>query len=483
MPAIQPALRIYDDTFDDKSYTDVNRLANAMLTQADILSPIVTNLFGRMSDRFPLMLLTEGRNKIKPVKSVDGAFKIPIMGKPKKSSTTTKSFYVDGDTPGKGKTEFKLAFADRWFERDYTIESPGPDFVQAKIVDNPEQDGDSWVYTLRITGSSFGEYCPYKFTKPGVKWSRMYAVVGISGSRGNASRNQAPGMMQNQVSFLRKSYEYKGNVQKKVMVMEIPTGSGSTKYWCEWEAYLRGLEWKEECENNLWYSRYNRDADGLIHDKDINSGEIAPQASGVLEQIPNSSTYSFLTEEKLKRTMRDVFFNSAAGTKKNIEIFVGTGSREAVDTALKGAIKGLTLVDSKFVGGEGSSLVYGSYFSTYRHVDGHTATIRYMPILDNGTRAEKAELHPISGLPMTSYDIYFLDMSDIDGEANIMYLAEEGREDMEVFVPGLTIPDGFTANGAMRASDIDGSSIHFAKSLGSHIKNPINAFKMTCDLS
>lgn len=482
MAAINESLRLYEDTYDEKSYTDVNRLANALLTQADTLSPIVTRLYGSMSKRFPLMLLTEGRNKIRTVKSADGLFKVPIMGKPKKTSLVTKYFYTTGDTPGKGKSEFLVGFSDRWFERDYMIESPTG--TQCKIVTDPRQEGDTWIYTLRIMGKTFTEYCPLTELTVGKRWAKMWAPVGISGSRGNASRNQAPAMMQNQTSFLRKSYAYKGNVQNKVMVISIPTDSGNVEYWCEWEAYMRALEWKEECENALWYSKFNRDdVTNEIHDKDINSGEVITMSSGMLEQIPNTSTYSYLTEDKMKRTMRDVFYNSTGDIKK-IEIFVGTGSREEVDNALKNSIKGLTLVDSKFLQGNGpQDLVFGSYFSTYRHVDGHMATIRYLPLLDYGARAEKANRHPITNLPMTSYDIYYIDMSTIEGESNVTYVAEEGREDMEVFVPGLTIPKGYSGNGAMRASDADQSSVHFAKSLAVHMKNPINSFKLTCDLA
>ena len=154
MAAINEKLRLYDETFDDKSHTDVNRLANALLTQADILSPIVTRLYGDMSNRFPLMLYTEGMGRIRTVKSVDSLFKVPVMGKPKKYSVIGKNGYISTDVVGKGKGEFFLYFVDRWFERDYIIQSPSG--IKAKIIAHPDQEGDYWKYTLKIFGSNLG---------------------------------------------------------------------------------------------------------------------------------------------------------------------------------------------------------------------------------------------------------------------------------------------------------------------------------------
>lgn len=486
MAAVNPKLRIYPDSFDEKSYTDVNRLSSAMLTQADILSPVVTKLFGKLDSRFPLMLSTEGRGAIKTIKSGDTLYKWPVMGKPKKSSVVAKTFYTTGDQPGRGKSEFKIAMVDRWFERGYQIESPDTSSL-ATIIDNPTQDADgTWVYTCKLTGSSQASFVPLTQLLPGKRWGQMFSVVGISGSKGRASRNQAPSMLNNQLSLLRHSYVYKGNVQNKVMVISIPTSNGVATYWSEWEAYLNTLTWKEECENNLWYSRFNRDTDGNITDKDIDSGEIMPMAAGMLEQIPNSSTYSYLTEEKISRTIRDVFYNSMAQDKKNIEIYVGTGSREEWNKGLKNALLavGLQATSDKFVGGAPNSdnLVYGSYFGTYKHVDGHTATVKMLPLLDHGVRADKAPKHPVTGLPITSYDMYFIDQSNIDGQLNIQYVAEEGRQDIEFVVPGATMPKGY-GNSIVRATDEDGSSVQHMKSLGVCGKCMTNSFKLTCDLA
>ena len=40
-------LRLYEDIFNAEGMTDENSLANALLTQPDVLSPVITHLAGK----------------------------------------------------------------------------------------------------------------------------------------------------------------------------------------------------------------------------------------------------------------------------------------------------------------------------------------------------------------------------------------------------------------------------------------------------
>lgn len=485
MAAVNSKLRLYEDTYDEKSYTDVNRLSNALMTQADIISPIVTRLYGSMDSRFPLMLLTEGKNKIKYVKSAEGQYKAAVIGKPKKTSTIVRSVYTTGDKPGLGKSEFKIVMADAWFDRDHDImNSSRTSQYILKITEKPKKVQDGYEYTVKLLGNYSSGYIPVTEIAAGKRWSKFGSNVGISGSKGNSARNQAPSQVANQTNFLRFSYNYAGNVQNKVVYFDLPTSNGTTKVWTEWESYLHQLQFKEECENTLWYSQYNRDVNNMISDHDINSSEIITMGSGLLEQIPNESTYSILSEQKIKQVVRDVLYTADPSQKKDIVLWTGVGGKEEFHNAMLKSLKalGLQATTDKFVSGTGSEMVYGAYFGQYKHVDGHVISLRSLPMLDKGAKAEAADKHPLTGLPITSYDMYFVDMSTIDGEPNVQYVAEEGRQDIECFVPGLTIPKGY-ADTRLRATDLDASSVHYAKSLGIHVKNPINCFKLYCDLA
>jgi hypothetical protein len=76
----------------------------------------------------------------------------------------------------------------------------------------------------------------------------------------------------------------------------------------------------------------------------------------------------------------------------------------------------------------------------------------------------------------------FLDMSVYDGEANIIQTSMEGREFLRWAVAGATIPNGFSGND-LRASDVDGASVHFMKMCGIQIKRATNCFDLSCTLA
>lgn len=483
--AIFEDLRLYADTYNAEGYSSVNHLSKGLATQSDILNPIVTHLYYTSanygSKNFPLSFLTEGMKNMRAIKSADMSYKTYILGKPKKTSTVASNLYSASDKPGQNGTEFTIVFADRWFSKSQTL-NWGRD-VQVRVQRDPVKKGSNYEYSVVLITNDKAEFCPVEALQAGVRWSRGIHKVGIEDSVGVEHRSQSPGMMMNQLSLVRNTYKIKGNVENKVMVFEIKADNKVMKYWCEWELFMNGLDWKERCEDDLWNSRYNRTADGEILNRDDDSNQVIPSGAGLIQQIPNEDTYSFMTTEKLKQVVRDVLFNASDSTQRRIEVFTGLGGLEEASDAMANAAASLSLVDDgRFVEGKGNNLVYGAYFKTFRHIDGHTVTFRYLPLLDNGSVAQASEKHPKTGLPMESYSMYFVDMSTYDGEANVQYVYEEGRKDREFVVPGASVPKGY-GDTPFRATSRDASTMEWMKTQGICIKRPTNCFKLFNDLS
>jgi hypothetical protein len=98
--------------------------------------------------------------------------------------------------------------------------------------------------------------------------------------------------------------------------------------------------------------------------------------------------------------------------------------------------------------------------------------------MDNGIMADVSELHPIDGLPLESYNMYCIDNSTYDGEKNIQYVSESGREEVNKVVAGMAaLPEGYNET-LYISSDIDASSIEWMKTQGIAIKKPTNCFKL-----
>lgn len=486
-------LQLYEATFNDQEFSSSNNLTRALQTQSEWLSPLVTNAFGSSAmygkRNFPLSFATEGRNQMKRVSTTDLSYKWPVLGKPKKTSNIARQLYASTDRPGRGHTKFKAVFADRWFYRSQTVYSPSR--LECRVQSDPIQKTDGWEYEMVLISRSKTAYVPVSDFDFGKSWGQGLAKVGKERSQGVEHRSYNPFVLNNQLSVVRDSYKLAGNIKNKVMVIEIRVDGQTFKLWTQWEMYQRQLQWKEKCETDLWYSIYNKDADGVVHTIDEDSGEVVPSGAGLLEQIPNEDSYSILTTKKLESVVTDVFYNATDSDAVNVEIYTGTGGFREASKAMELASRSFQLVDSHFVNDSSQSfgmdkrtgmshnkfLMFGAYFNLYRHIDGHTVTFKMLPMMDRGVFADIQGSHPIEGLPIESYNMYIVDNSTYDGMNNLQYVTETGREDVNFIVAGAASIPG-QEDPLFRSSSVDASTIEWIKSQGIAMMRPTNTLKL-----
>lgn len=482
MATHNPILELYPATFNDKEYTSTNHLSKALLTESQWLAPFVTHAYGTSAEfgnrNFPLSFITEGMGNVKRIDSTDLSYKMAIIGKPKKTSTVASSVYISSDTPGRGHTKFKMVFQDRWFYKSLSVYSPSK--IECRVQSDPKQTtGGAWEYEFRIMDPSANAYVPVNDCLAGAVWGGSVAKVGLERSKGVESRSYAPFTVTNQLALVRDTYKLAGNVKNKVMVLEIRADGKTFKYWTQWEMFLRQLDFKEKCETDLWNSTYNKDDQGVIHVSDEDSGVPVPSGAGLLQQIPNQDSYSILTTAKIQSLITDIFFNASDADKVDVEIYTGTGGLREASRAMQTAANAFTLVDTKHITeGKDGMLQFGGYFNVYKHIDGHTVTFKKLNISDKGVMANISSRHPIDDLPLESYNYYCVDNSTYDGQKNLQYVSEGGREEVNKVVQGMSAaPDGYN-DSLYASSDIDATSVEWMKTQGIFITKPTNCFKM-----
>lgn len=478
---------IYRDKFDGNGYTNENSLANALLTRPDKLNPVITHLAGEESKKFPLTFMTEGqKGGYKTIELNDIQYEWDVIGRLKKGDKIVSTTYGAGDKPGLNFTPFYITFENNWLKDQYTVVSPNG--IQARIMKRPDQAGTHYVYQFVLITTDPSASVPLSELVAGMVWvMEGGASVSQSFSMGNESNVQMPGKMKNQISILRKSYRWGGNLKNKTVEVEfnIP-GSGKTKYWMAFEEWQHMLNWKQDCEEHYWYSTYNRLADGSIPLKDPVSGLPIPIGAGVDNQIPNRDTYSFLTYKKIKETVGDVMYGAVDSEKMNVTLYTGIGGMEEFSDAIQDKALGFTqIIGDKFVKGDGRNLSLTGFFTSFQHIDGHVINVRHLPLLDYGSRAENSPKHPVSGKPLTSYTMYFIDDSTYDGEPNVQMLTERGRSMLRKMIRGMA-PMGVnetSGNNEYIATEKDEASVHFLSAKGICIRKNTHCFKLTCNLS
>ena len=467
--------------YNDSQMTDMNSLANALLSKPTELSPIITHLAGKDDKRFPLSFLTEGVGNVKSIDRLEYEYRVAthrLRTRPVATTNSTANLGLGGAT-------FELEFPDKHFVFPYVIVSQAG--TQARIMKEPVQTagGTSWTYTLQLVNPSATASLAAADATLGALWAQMYAPVGVDFSRGNASNWESPGLVRNKLTTVRKSYHMSGNAKDYVAEFSLPTKGGSTtKLWMDYEEYLHMLDFKEECEMYYWYGEKTYDANGHTYMKDEN-GQPVIIGPGLLQQIVNTDTYSTMTETKLKNIIGDLFYGMTDASKKQVTLYTGTGGAREFDEALKTHFSGNTwkMADqSKFITGSGRSLGLTGYFNSYEHVDGHSVNVVKLPLFDHGAVAQARSKHPTTGYSLESYRMVFVDQSNYDGQNNLQMISKKGRESMRWCVAGSVVPRGFDSTSA-RASDVDGASVHMLKTAGIALKRFDTSIDITCTAS
>lgn len=480
---------VYHDRHDAKGFTNENTLANALLTKPDKLNPVLTHLMGREDKRFPLSFMTEGqRGGVKQIEINDVQYSWDTFKRLKTTDSIVSTTYSGTDSVGIGFSDFYVTFKTAWLKQQRTVESPNG--TRARIMGKPIQNGAHYQYTLRLIGVDSQETVDISQLQAGVLWGTVGgASVSESYSKGNESNVTAPGKMKNQISFIRKSYEIGGNLSNKTVEVQFNINGKKTNYWIDFERWQHMIDWKQTCEEEYWYSKYNRDAQGVITLTDPDTNLPIPMGAGLLDQIPNEDTYGKLTADKIKRTVADVMYGATDTGNMDIVLYTGEGGAEEFDTAMKDEASGFSLVSNanvgdKFVTGSGRSLSYGAYFTQYQHVDGHTVTLKKVPLFDHGGRAAISPKHPVTGKPLESYRMVFLDQSIYDGERNVQMVTQKGRAMRTGVLQGMAKLPGidFKGNNGMNiATDQDKSSVHFMSAKGVGIRRNTHCFQLECE--
>jgi len=473
-------MQITKQIFNDQVATATN-LSQALLAEPEKLTPAIIHLAGREDQRFPLSFLSQGLKNGKSIKTVAYDYKVMVRFRKTRPLIATTG---GGSTVGGGFAQFELVFPDRWFIKDYIIVSESG--TQVRIMSEPVAKSGGYAYSCQIVDSSASAVVAINDLKAGAVWGQMFAPVGLDFSRGNRSVTQAPATVRHFLTTVRKSYQISRTGSTYVANFQFTLKGGrKSNMWMDWEEYTHMLNFMEECEMMYWYGKRNYDVNGTptMYDENNQPIYIGP---GLLNQIETKDTYSIFTEEKLKNLIGDLFYGMTDGQNRVLTIYTGTGGKREFDTAIKSYLSANEFSkfnDGVFVDGSGRSLTFGSYFTTYRHVDGHTLNIVHLPLFDNGAKAQAARKHPVTGFSIESYRMVFVDSSRYDGENNIQMVSLAGSEMKKWVVAGSIVPKGYGSESTqMRATDQDGASVHFLKSGSVVLKRYDTSIDLQCDL-
>jgi hypothetical protein len=283
---------------------------------------------------------------------------------------------------------------------------------------------------------------------------------------------------------MRLSYDITGDAYSSVMVIAMKDQkSGKTSYlWSDYQEWRALRQWFQTLDRYLVYSKFNANADGTTDLKGTN-GRPVYIGAGLLEQIApaNKQTYTTLTADLLEEYLFNLSYNLLGQGERKFVALTGEMGMKEFDRVLREKASGYQLIDTKFVTGSGQNLTLGGQFVTYKMLNGIEITLKHFPFYDNTVYNRK--LHPVSGKPLESYRMTFLDFGMRDGEANIQKVVRKDREMVQWYTGGSVAPGSGHAKSiqTLRSNAKDGYSVHFLTEQGIMVKDPTTSGELIMD--
>lgn len=478
--------------FDDRGYSNEETIAHLALSKPSEINSILTYTYGMDDDRFPLTFLTEGQGQIGVVDIPDVEWTWKTMGR-MKFNDYVLFFNESNTTPGKGGAMFDVEFATHWFIEQYGLIAPDG-HTQVRIMKDlgPGAHG-GYLYRLKLTNPDPNAFVASANLAKGMYWGMSAPTIPQSYSKGNRSNVMGPGKMKSQLEFHRYSKEIAGNLSNQIVTYEFKTKSGgTTNLWINEEMRQHDITIRVMDEERLWFAEYNRLEDGTITLLDPDNGQPIPHTAG-MQQICREANYEtygeFLTINKIERSIGDILDKQSDTGTMEVVLAAGKGFMDDFDKAIRedARTEGFaTPLGDKMIEDFNGGLSYGKYFRRYKTIDGHIITVKHLSMADKGTLADldriNGNIHPRTGLPMSSHQAFMIDMSTYEGVRNVRKVRQKGQIYHQGVIKGLTpIPASWGAVPTNSIStEVDASRYEIKNSYGLQVNNAEKMMQIKC---
>lgn len=374
------------------------------------------------------------------------------------------------NTPGKYKKPFRIKLDDDWYEPGDVIH-PGTSSkkYQCRIMSERQPHGKGWAYTVRLISDDPQAFLPTQYLKSGQQWGKMYSQYEEAAEQSGSTQFSMPIAMRNRMSKYRKKYKVTDYASTEVLAVGIPDSNGKVhKSWMRYADVEYWMQWYRELERGYWYSR---SADTVIGA----NGRPVRMGPGIQEQLEDSHVhrYTHLTTKLIEEYLMDIFYSRVKpGKGRQIKGFTGEFGmlqfHRAVEEWQKksGFVKNVEVYSDKVKSEyHENALEAGYQFVKYNMANGSSLELVHNPLYDD--RDINFEIDPVTGYPVESQRITFLDFTGESAKSNIKLMNKKDGFAF-TYIEGLYGPYG-PKNGGSSAHSGSYYEMHVEKSCGVHI--------------
>jgi hypothetical protein len=372
--------------------------------------------------------------------------------------------------PGQFKSTFKLKLDENWFVAGDVL-TPGASnkAFQARVQENPVRHGDGWLYTLRMMTDRSDAFMPLKYFTKGTQWAKLYSQYEEAAEQSGSTQFSLPISLRNRMSKFRKQYKVTDYASTEVLAVGIPDSNGKIhQSWIRYADVEYWMQWYRELERGFWYTRSTDSVMGA-------NGRPVRSGPGIQEQLEDSHIhyYSHLTAKLIEEYLMDIFYGRVKpGSGRRVVGYTGEYGMLTFHRAIQDWVSKSGFVRNVEVYTNGvkselnvNSLEAGFQYVKYNMANGASLELVHNPLYDD--RDINFEIDPVTGFPMESQRITFLDFSGDSGKSNIKLMKKKDGYAFG-YVQGLYGPYGPSKGGSMAHS---GSyyEMHVEQSCGVHI--------------
>lgn len=464
---------------------DENKLSNALLTRPYQVSTIVSHIFGKYENT-SIDALTGGLNKVMVIDNNQYEWSVFIEADRAVTIRDSKwqgSAITSNLTPGINNTPIQLWLEDKWFGPGAILAFDDRNY-QVRVAGAPYQDGNLWVYTVYVANGQPDSYILPSLLSAGCQVSREGTAYEEYSEEADIVNYTTPFKLRNRLTTMRLSYDITGSAYASVMVIALqdPKSGKQSFLWSDYQEWIALRQWYSTLERQLVYSQFNQNTDGTTSLVGTN-GRPVYIGAGLLEQIApaNRRSYTKLTASLLEDFLFDLCYNLLGQNERKFVALTGEMGMKEFDRVLKEKASGYSLIDTHFISGSGQNLTLGGQFTTYKMLNGVELTLKHFPLYDNIVYNRK--LHPISGKPLESYRMTFIDFGNRDGESNIVKVVRKDRAMVMWHLGGSVAPGSGHSKSisTLRSTAKDGYTVLFLAECGIMLKDPTTSGELYCD--
>lgn len=454
--------------------TEKNHLGAALMIKPHVFTGKMNQLFtaSRYSDNTLTSMLV-GAGKEEFIGETEWEWEL-------KGASTRPLVIVENVEPasntqlGRYRQNFKIKLDENWYLPGDILNPAGlsDKRYQCRVQEAPYRHGNGWVYTLRIVTDNPALFIKPEWVNPGTQWSKLYSQYEEAGEQSGSTQYSLPISLRNGLNRFRKEYKVTGDVHNQVLAIQIPDSKGRMhNTWISYAEVEYWEQWYRELERGYWYTRSSNTTLGA-------NGRPIFSRPGIQEQLEDSHVhrYSHLSATLVEEYLMDIYYSRVKpGSGRKTVGFTGEYGmlqfhRAIMDWASKKGF--IQVVDSLFIDKTKSqyhdnALVAGYQYVKYRMANGAELELVHNPLYDD--REINSEIDPVTGFPVESQRITFLDFSGQGGASNIKRVAKKDGMSL-AYISGLVSPYG-NANKTMAAHSGDYYEMHVKDMCGVHIED------------